>query len=90
MEKYNIEIRKSAAKEIENLPKKDIKAVLKKIASLAENPRQNGAQKLSGQEKYRIRCGNYRILYSIQDNMLIVYIVKVGHRKDVYREHVSN
>ena len=85
MGRYSIEIKRSAVKEIERLPRHDIKAVLDAIASLAENPRPHGSKKLSGQEKYRLRCGNYRILYSIEDDVLTVFIVKVGHRKDVYR-----
>jgi len=85
MGKYRIEIKKSAVKEIERLSRHDMKAVLDMIASLAENPRPHGSKKLSGGEKYRIRCGDYRILYAIEDNILIVFIVKVGHRKDVYR-----
>ena len=85
MVKYRIEIKKSAAKEIEHIAHKDIKPVLEKIYSLAENPRPHNCKKLSGQEKYRIRCGDYRILYSIKDAILIVFVVKVGHRKDVYR-----
>ena len=85
MEKYRIEIKKSAAKEIEHLPRKDMQVVLERIESLSENPRPHDCKKLSAQEKYRIRCGNYRILYSIEDDILIVFIVKVGHRKDVYR-----
>lgn len=85
MGKYKIEIKKSAVKEIENLPKRDILAVLKKIHSLAENPRQVGCKKLSGQERYRVRSGDYRIVYSIEDLVLIVLVVKVGHRRDVYQ-----
>ncbi|MFA5393730.1 MAG: type II toxin-antitoxin system RelE/ParE family toxin [Candidatus Ratteibacteria bacterium] len=85
MGNYRIEIKISAVKEIENLPDRDIKAVFDKIASLAENPRPHDCQKLSGREQYRIRRGDYRILYYIEDDVLIVYIVKVGHRKDVYR-----
>ncbi|MDE1920524.1 MAG: type II toxin-antitoxin system RelE/ParE family toxin [Candidatus Omnitrophica bacterium] len=85
MAKYKIEIRKSAVKEIEGLPKRDLQAVIEKINSLAENPRQHGCEKLSGQEKYRVRCGDYRILYSIEDVILVVYVVKVGHRREVYR-----
>ncbi len=85
MERYKVEIKKSAVKEIERLPKKDIKPVLEKIGALSENPRPHDCKKLSAQEKYRIRCGSYRILYSIEDDILIVYVVKVGHRKDVYR-----
>jgi len=85
MGKYRVEIKKSAVKEIGHLPGRDMKAVLDKIASLAEDPRPHACQKLSGQEQYRLRRGNYRILYSIEDDVLTVYIVKVGHRKDVYR-----
>ena len=84
MEKYKVEIKKSAVQEIEHLPRRDIKIVLDKITSLAENPRPHDCKKLSAQEKYRIRCGDYRILYSIDDVILIVCVVKVGHRKDVY------
>lgn len=85
MGKYKVEIKKSAVKEIESLPKKDLKVVLDKISFLSENPRPHDCKKLSGQEKYRIRCGNYRILYAIEDAVLVVYVVKVGHRKDIYR-----
>ncbi len=85
MGRYRVEIKKSAAKEIEHLPHKDIKVVLERIESLSENPRPHDCKKLSAQEKYRVRCGNYRILYSIKDDILIVFVVKVGHRKDVYR-----
>ena len=85
MERYKVEIKKSAVKEIENLLKRDMQAILEKVHSLGENPRQEGCKKLSGQEKYRVRCGDYRILYSIEDTVLIVCVVKVGHRKDVYR-----
>ena len=85
MAKYKLEIKKSALKEIEHLPKRELKAILEKIAFLTDDPRPYGYEKLSGEEKYRIRCGDYRILYSIEDEVLVVYIVKVGHRKDVYR-----
>ncbi len=85
MEKYKIEIKKSAVKEIERLPSRELRFVLAKIESLGENPRPYDCRKLSGQEKYRVRCGDYRILYAIEDTVLIVYVVKVGHRKDVYR-----
>ena len=85
MEKYSIEIKKSAVKEIKSLPAQVLKKILAKIASLAENPRPPDSIKLSGEEKYRLRCGNYRVLYTIEDQVLVVYVVKVGHRKDVYR-----
>lgn len=84
MGRYKVEVKRSAVKEIEALPGKGIRAVLDRIFSLADNPRPYDCQKLSGREQYRIRRGNYRILYNIEDDVLIVCIVKVGHRKDVY------
>lgn len=85
MAKYRIEIKRSAVKEIEKLPSRDLKQILKRIEGLAENPRPNDAKKLSGEEKYRIRFGGYRILYLIEDGVLIVYVFKVAHRREVYR-----
>lgn len=86
MAKYKIFVKASAAKEIEKIPtRKDRRRIIKKIRSLSDNPRPRGAVKLSGKDKYRLRQGNYRIIYSIEDDKLIVHIVKVGHRKDVYR-----
>ena len=85
MEKYRVEVKKSAVKEIEHLPHRDRRSVLSKIAFLSENPRPHDCKKMSGDEKYRVRCGDYRILYSIEDHILIVYVVKVGHRKNAYR-----
>ncbi len=85
MAKYKIEVKKSAVREIRKLGPGDLKRVLAKIESLAHNPRPSDCKKLSRDEKYRIRCGNYRILYSIEDDILVVYVVKVGHRRDVYR-----
>ncbi len=81
---YKIEIKKSAQKEIKNLPNKELKKIVDKINSLAHEPRPAGCKKLSGEEKYRIRVGSYRVLYSIEDDVLVIYAVKVGHRKDVY------
>ena len=85
MARYKIEIKRSAAKEIKKLPTKDLKNILAKIESLSENPRPVDSIKLSGEEKYRVWYGDCRILYAIQDQILVIYIVKVGHRKDVYR-----
>ena len=86
MAKYRILIKPSAVKEIEAIsPKKDRQRIVGRITKLTDNPRPPGCEKLSGQEKYRIRQGRYRIVYSIEDQDLIVYVVKVGHRKDVYR-----
>ena len=82
---YKIFFRKSVWKDFESIPKKELNRILQKIESLSENPRPSGSQKLSGQERYRVRQGRYRILYSIQDEELTVWVVKVGHRKGVYR-----
>jgi mRNA interferase RelE/StbE len=85
MANYSIEIKKSATKEMAKLPKIHLQRIVEKIQALSTNPRPEGCKKLSADEKYRIRVGNYRILYSIEDNQLIVYVVKIGHRKEVYR-----
>lgn len=86
MAKYNIQIKPSAIKELEKLPKKDLQKVVIKIQSLSTIPRPPGCEKLSGDEKYRIRQGNYRIVYLIEDNNLIIIVVKVGHRRDIYKK----
>ena len=85
MEKYKIEFKRSAVKEIKKIPSAELKRILSKVDSLAENPRPIDSVKLSSQEKYRVRCGNYRIVYKIEDQVLVVYVIKIGHRKDVYR-----
>jgi mRNA interferase RelE/StbE len=82
---YNVRVKRSAAKEIEALPPKDRRRVVAKIQTLARNPRPVGSEKLSGEDKYRLRQGDYRILYEIVDDELIVTVVKVGNRRDVYR-----
>ena len=84
MEKYNITFKKSVAKDLRNIPSKDIQRILSKINDLADNPRGEGCIKLSGLERYRVRKGLYRIIYEIQDQKLVVHVVKVGHRSDVY------
>ena len=85
MAKYRIELKRSAVKELARIPKKDLRKILKKIASLAHSPRPEGCKKLSTQEKYRIRQGKYRILYAIEGEKLVVYVVKIAHRKNAYR-----
>ncbi|MBN2703085.1 MAG: type II toxin-antitoxin system RelE/ParE family toxin [Pontiellaceae bacterium] len=85
MESYRIVIKKSVSKDLEKIPKKDVLRILEAIESLAQDPRPPQSKKLSGQERYRLRQGNYRILYSIEDDMLVVQVVKVGNRRDVYR-----
>jgi len=85
MVKYKITIKKSAAKELQDIPRKDLRRIVKRIQSLALNPRPQGCQKLSGQSRLRIRQGDYRIVYSIEDKDCIVDIVKIGHRREIYR-----
>ena len=85
MAKYELSVKKSAVKELEDIPKKELQKILKKMQSLSTDPRQQGSQKLSHKEQYRIRQGDYRIIYSIQDDNLRVRIIKVGHRKEIYR-----
>ena len=87
MARYSILIKPSAVKEIESIPlKKDRQRIVERIRGLTENPRPPGCEKLTGRDKYRLRQGRYRILYSIEDEGLLVYVVKVAHRKDVYRQ----
>ena len=85
MASYRLFIKPSASKEIEGLPKQDRRKVVAKIQGLAKDPRPPGCERLSGHEQYRLRQGDYRILYSIEEKDLIVAVVKVGHRKEVYR-----
>lgn len=85
MASYSIRFKESVRKDLRGIPKKDVRKILSIIAALAENPRPLGCKKLSGEERYRLRQGNYRILYSIEDRILTVCIVKVGHRREVYR-----
>ena len=86
MGKYKVLVKPSAVKELENIPrKKDRQRIVERISTLADDPRPHGSQKLSGNDRFRLRQGSYRIIYSIEDDALIVYVIKVGHRKDVYR-----
>lgn len=85
MAAYRIYFRKSVEKDFESIPQKDPTRVVDRIKMLAEDPRPAGSEKLTGQDRYRLRQGRYRIVYSIQDNELTVWVLKVGHRKNVYR-----
>jgi mRNA interferase RelE/StbE len=82
---YKVFFKKSVRKDLSTIPKNILKKILSRINSLGEEPRPEGCEKLTGQERYRLRQGKYRILYSIQDDELTIWIVKVGHRKDVCR-----
>jgi mRNA interferase RelE/StbE len=84
--RYEVLIKPSARKELEAVGrKKDRQRIVEAIRALAENPRPVGCRKLSGKDKYRIRCSDYRVVYSVHDAILVVAVVKVGHRRDVYR-----
>ena len=86
MAKYKLWIKKSAAKELEAISRKaDRRKIISRIEALAENPRLDGCMKLSGSERYRIRQGAYRIVYTIEDKQLVVYVVNIADRKSVYR-----
>jgi len=85
MEKYRITFKKSVTKDFKSIPKSDVQRILAKIDSLAVDPRRDGAIKLSGHNLYRIRQGLYRIIYEIKDIELVVQVIKVGHRSDVYK-----
>jgi mRNA interferase RelE/StbE len=82
---YKIYFKISVEKDLRQIPQKEIKKILQRINLLTTDPRPQGSEKLTGQERYRIRQGRYRILYSIQDNELTIWVVKISHRKDVYR-----
>jgi len=82
---YKLFFKKSAQKDFDSIPKKDLKRNFSQIQSLSEDPRPHGCEKLTGQERYRLRQGRYRIVYSIQDDELTVWVVKVAHRKHIYR-----
>jgi mRNA interferase RelE/StbE len=83
---YTIELRPAALRDLKRLPKEVLDRVSKKVNSLADNPRPPGVEKLSGSEdSYRVRVGDYRILYGIRDEVLLVIIVRVRHRREAYR-----
>ena len=82
---YRLEIRKSAVKELEKVSKVYYKSIRAAICELEDDPRPNGCKKLHGTDDlYRIRVGMYRIVYTIQDTVLYIEIIKIGHRKDIY------
>ena len=85
MADYKVLFKTSVEKDFSGIPRADVQRLLHRIKALEKNPRPPGCEKLTGQERYRLRQGTYRIVYSIQDDELTVWVVKVGHRKDVYR-----
>lgn len=85
MARYRIVFKNSVAKDLRRIPEGDVTRILRRIDTLADEPRPAVAEKLSERERYRVRQDVYRILYEIADNELIVIVVKVGHRQEVYR-----
>ncbi|HAZ94561.1 MAG TPA: type II toxin-antitoxin system mRNA interferase toxin, RelE/StbE family [Porticoccaceae bacterium] len=84
MTKYKVTFKKSVAKDLRAIPKGDVKRILNQIDLLACDPRSEGCIKLSSQQQYRVRVGLYRIIYDIRDAMLVVHVVKIGHRSNIY------
>jgi mRNA interferase RelE/StbE len=86
MARFELRLKPSVAKDLHGIPQEDVRRILARIETLRENPRPPGSEKLSGQERYRVRQGNYRILYTVADAEVVVEIVKIGHRREVYRD----
>ena len=81
MAEYEIYFKESVWKDLKGIPKRDLKRILLRIERLGDDPRPSGSEKLTGQELYRVRQGNHRILYSIEDNELAIWVIKVGQKK---------
>jgi len=85
--KYSVEFRPTVLKSIKRLPKKDLQRIKKKIDELAENlPEPTTTKMKGGNSFHKVRSGDYRIIYEIQDDRLVILVVKIGHRKDVYKK----
>jgi len=85
--RYDLQVRPSVAKDVAAVPKKDLKKILTRMEALREDPRPPGSTKLSGLDYYRVRQGDYRIVYEIDDRNSMVVVAKIGHRGDIYRKH---
>lgn len=86
MARFEIRFKKSVARDLRRIPPVDVRKILKRIDALSKNPRDVGCIKLAGKDKYRVRQGRYRILYQIVDKELMIYVVKVAHRSNVYKD----
>lgn len=85
MASYELRVKPSVARDLRGIPPAEVRRILARIEPLRDNPRPPGAEKLSDQERYRLRQGDHRIIYQVDDAQLRVEVVKVGHRRDVYR-----
>jgi mRNA interferase RelE/StbE len=85
MASYKLLFRKSVAHDLRSVPQRDLERILARLQALAEDPRPQGCEKLSGQERYRVRQGVYRIIYEVSDAVVTVTVVKVGHRRHAYQ-----
>ena len=85
MASYSLAFKQSVARDLRGIPNKDVKRILNRINSLRDDPRAEGCVKLSTQEKYRVRQGIYRIVYEIQETELVILVVKVAHRAQIYK-----
>lgn len=86
MARYELRFKASVAKDLRGLPDADVRRILERIEPLRDDPRPAGSEKLASRERYRIRQGNCRILYEIQDQEVVVVIVRIGHRREAYRD----
>jgi len=82
---YKIELRRQAQRALDKLPKSDFQAVIDSVKGLAETPRPRGIEKVKSTGLWRIRQGDYRIIYAIDDKKSLVTIVRIGHRREIYR-----
>lgn len=85
MARYSLKFKRSVSRDVEAIPKRDLQRIMERIEALRDDPRPPGCVKPSGQEYYRVRQGNYRIVYEILDDRLVVVVIAIGHRRDVYR-----
>ena len=85
MASYRIEIKRSASRELEHLPLKDRRRIVSRIRGLASDPKPYGSQKLSGEESYRLRQGDYRVVYKVDETERNITVFRIAHRRDVYR-----
>ena len=83
---YSVRIKRSAERELKTLSKTALQRIIGKIRTLSENPRPRGCEKLSSDERYRVRQGDFRVVYAVDDERQLVEIVKIGHRREVYRK----